>query len=660
MDAEKTYNTRIHESPEDLYHEAPCGYISFTGDALIYNANKTLLKWLQYSRGEIIDKLRVHDLLSIGSKIYFETNFFPLILMQGYVNEVALEIKRKDGSSFPVLINVKKIKAKDTGENCYWASIFDISDRKKYERELLNSKLKAEQDTKAKTEFLNTISHEIRTPLNAILGIGNLLAKTGLDPKQKEFVDILRLSSENLLILVNNLLDLSKLETNSFKLEEKAFAIRTLVNSLVHSLEVKTREKNIELFTEVDENIPNYIAGDPIKLNQILTNLLGNAIKFTTEGHVKLGLYLLDSSDSRVRLQFRVSDTGTGIPEDKLENIFQEFSQANFKVDLEKDGTGLGLSICKKLLKLHGSEIKVKSEVGRGSEFSFEIDYKKFDQSNSGFQKVHHMKEKLGANFASTRLLVVEDNPVNNLVISEYLNDWKINFDTVEDGKAAVAAVRKKKYDVILMDLHLPVIDGFEASSTIRNLDLEKQPVILALSASNKESIQNRLTRAGIDDFISKPFGPEDLHRILSNYVVSRQDGKALQTVQNTEDYGVFKEEASNDSFDLSGLIKMANNKPEFLKKFVSNTCTGFKTYYQDFQKAVRDNDPSQISELLHKSTMSVYYIKAERLVNLLNECEFLLENEEADHKEIKSLAAKTSAEFERIITGLDKYSRKL
>ncbi|MUP46061.1 PAS domain-containing hybrid sensor histidine kinase/response regulator [Gramella sp. BOM4] len=660
MDAEKTSNNRIHESPEDLYHEAPCGYISFTGDAVIYNANKTVLKWLQYSREEIIDKLRVHDLLSIGSKIYFDTNFFPLILMQGYVNEVALEIKRKDGSNFPVLINVKKVKVKDTNENCYWASLFDISDRKKYERELLTSKLKAEQDTKTKTEFLNTISHEIRTPLNAILGIGNLLAKTSLDPKQKEFVDILRLSSENLLMLVNNLLDLSKLEANSFKLEEKAFAIRTLVNSLVHSLEIKAREKNIELYTEVDENLPNYIAGDPIKLNQILTNLLGNAIKFTTEGHVKLGIYLLGSSDTRLRLKFRVSDTGTGIPEDKLENIFQEFSQANFKVDLEKDGTGLGLSICKKLLKMHGSEIKVKSEVGRGSEFSFEIDYKKFDQRNSKFQKVHHLKEKMGANFSSTRLLVVEDNPINNLVISEYLKDWKINFDTVEDGQAAIAAVRKKKYDVILMDLHLPFIDGFEASSTIRNIDLEKQPVILALSASNKESIQNRLTRAGIDDFISKPFGPEDLHRILSNYVVSRQRGKANYTHQNTKECVVNKEEVSNDSFDLSGLIKMANNKPEFLKKFVLNTCTGFKTYSQDFKKAIQDNDPSQVSELLHKSTMSVFYIKADRLVKLLNECKCLLENEEEDYKNIKSQAEKTSAEFERIITGLEKFSRKL
>ncbi len=653
MQEETQKNPEIFESAEDLYHDAPCGYVSFRNDGTIYNINKTLLGWLEFDRNEILGEKKIYELFKMGGRMYFETHFFPLIRIQGFANEINFEIRKNDGSTFPALINVKELKGPTVRENRYRASVYDISDRKKYEQELMNSKLKAEKLAQVKAEFLATISHEIRTPLNAIVGIGDLLTKTSLDQKQKEYADILRLSSENLLGLVNNILDLSKLEAKALQLEKKAFAIRTLVNSLIHTFKLKCNEKGIQLLAEIDENIPNYISGDPIKLSQVLTNLLGNAIKFTCEGHVKLIVKLTASTSEKLDLNFSVIDTGTGIPEDKLQSIFEEFSQASYEVNLEYGGTGLGLTISQQLLKLHGSEIKVESVLGEGSEFSFDITYEKYTNSVNEMDADDSIQRK---KLDLAKLLIVEDNPVNIFVISEYLKEWKINFDTAKNGKKAIEAAKKKNYDVILMDLHMPVINGFEASSTIRNLNLEKQPVILALSATSREAIEAELNRAGIDDFISKPFGPEDLHKLISNYIVTASD--RIKTSELEKDkLGVISSEenkiASENSIDLSRFVKMANNKPEFLRKFINNTLTAFQDYLEDFQKAADLRDANQISELIHKSTMSVYYIQSDKLVKLLRDCQSCFEDKKASSEEIEAVIKNATAEFHQVIISL-------
>ena len=643
----------IFESAEDLYHDAPCGYVSFRNDGTIYNINKTLLGWLGFDRNEILGKKKIYELFKMGGRMYFETHFFPLIRIQGFANEINFEIRKNDRSTFPALINVKELKGPTVRENRYRASVFDISDRKKYEQELMNAKLKAEKLAQVKAEFLATISHEIRTPLNAIVGIGDLLSKTSLDPKQKEYADILRLSSGNLLGLVNNILDLSKLEAKAVRLEKKAFAIRTLINSLIHTFKLKCDEKGVELISEIDDKIPNYIIGDPIKLSQILTNLLGNAIKFTCEGHVKLMVKLNPSSSEKSALNFKVVDTGTGIPEDKLQSIFEEFSQASYEVNLEYGGTGLGLSISQQLLKLHGSQIEVESVLGEGSEFSFDITYEKYSNSLNELDADDSIQRK---KLDLAKLLIVEDNPVNIFVISEYLKEWKINFDTAKNGKKAIEAAKKKHYDVILMDLHMPVINGFEASSTIRNLNLEKQPVILALSAASREAIESELNRAGIDDFISEPFGPEDLHKLIANYIVTSSEMEKISDPVQDE-MGIISseenKEASKKSIDLSRFVKMANNKPEFLQKFIINTLTAFQDYLEDFQKAVDLRDANRISELIHKSTMSVYYIQSNKLVELLRDCQICFEDKNANPDKIESVIKRAMAEFHHVIISL-------
>jgi len=643
----------IFESAEDLYHDAPCGYVSFRNDGTIYNINKTLLGWLDFDKNEILGTKKIYELFKMGGRMYFETHFFPLIRIQGFANEINFEIRKNNGSTFPALINVKELKGPTVRENRYRASVYDISDRKKYEQELMNAKLKAEKLAQVKAEFLATISHEIRTPLNAIVGIGDLLSKTSLNPKQKEYADILRLSSGNLLGLVNNILDLSKLEAKAVQLEKKPFAIRTLTNSLIHTFKLKCNEKGVELISEIDDEIPNYIVGDPIKLSQVLTNLLGNAIKFTCDGHVKLVVKLNASSSEKLDLNFSVLDTGTGIPADKLQSIFEEFSQASYEVNLEYGGTGLGLTISQQLLKLHESEIRVASVLGEGSEFSFDITYEKYTNS---FKEIDGDDSFRRKKLDQAKLLIVEDNPVNIFVISEYLKEWKINFDVAKNGKKAIEAAKKKNYDVILMDLHMPVINGFEATSTIRNLSLEKQPVILALSATSREAIQSELDHAGIDDFISKPFGPADLHKLISNYIVTTSESENISEPVKDK-LGIItseeNKEASQKSIDLSRFVKMANNKPEFLRKFIANTLIAFQDYLEDFQKAADLRDARQISELIHKSTMSVYYIQSDKLVNFLRDCQICFEDKNADAEKIEFVIKQATAEFHQVIISL-------
>ncbi|MBZ9728714.1 response regulator [Salegentibacter sp. JZCK2] len=510
------------ESAENLYENSPCGYFSFLADGTIFRINKTLLNLLNYKEKEEVAKVKkIQDLLRIGGKIYFETHFFPLIKMQGFVKEMNVDLLRKDGSYFPALINVNQISSTQGNSTIYRASVLDITDRKKYEKVLLEGKRKAEEASKAKAEFLSTISHEIRTPLNAIVGIGNLIQKTSLDDVQKEYAKILQLSSDNLLELVNNLLDLSKLEADMVKLEERNFSLKELLEVLFHSFKMRARKKNIELKKDFPKDLPEHLLGDPVKLNQILTNLLGNALKFTKEGYIRLKIKELKSNDEAVELQFTVCDTGIGIPKDKLNIIFQEFSQASYDVNQEFGGTGLGLTISQKLLQMHGSQLHVSSEEGKGSEFSFALKFKFSTETSPKGRKTPRLKEFLANSGA--RVLVVDDNSVNLLIASKYLKGWGLAHETVASGEAAIQEVKESKYDIILMDLHMPKMDGYEASIEIWKICQEPPPVIIALSASGRGDVNLKMKRAGISAYVSKPFDPTDLQEVMVEYLNDRK-----------------------------------------------------------------------------------------------------------------------------------------
>lgn len=647
------------ESAEELYENAPCGYVSFLTDGTIININRTLLSWLGFNREEVLNNKKFNSLFKVGGKIFFETHFFPLIRMQGFIKEINFEIVRKDKTTFPGLLNVNEISRDKDNLKIYRATVFDITDRKIYEKELLEAKKKAENISEARAQFLATISHEIRTPLNGILGIANLLQKTELTAQQKEYGRILLHSSESLLGLVNNLLDLSKIEAQKVKLEQRPFDLADLMEVLVSTYEVKAEEKGIDLLVDFQEELPTQLIGDPVKLNQILTNLIGNAIKFTERGHVKLQISSAKTGDDQVVLHFQVSDTGIGIPQDKIQSILEEFSQASYEVNQTYGGTGLGLSISQKLLQLYGKELEVSSELGEGSNFSFEIPLRINAEQETPTPV--SSKEKPSQLFSSARILIVDDNPVNIFIVSEYLNQWQLNYDSAESGKQAIAMVNETHYDLILMDLHMPTMDGYEASRKIRKLQLPKQPVIVALSASGRGDVNVKQRRAGINDYVTKPFSPGELFDALAHHleISENNPGKIIPEESIEGEAAIVNSPkanphpGSNESFDLSRLIKMASNKPEFLEKFINNTAKAFESYREDFEIAAKENSSEKILKLLHKSTMSNYYINAARLISLLEDSAELFAKDEQNVGMSRENNRRVKAEFDSIIKGL-------
>lgn len=643
------------ESAEDLYENAPFGYISFLADGTIFKINQTLLNLLGYEKEEVVQQKRIQDLFKIGGRIYFETHFFPLIRMQGFVKEINFDLVKKGGSAFPALLNVNQLGSSNSTTFTYRASVIDITDRKKYEKVLMESKEKAEKATRAKAEFLSTISHEIRTPLNAIVGIGNLLHKTSLNDLQKEYARILQLSSENLLELVNNLLDLSKLDAQKVKVEERVFSLKDLLEVLIHSFSIRAAEKNIELKTEFPEDLPDYLLGDPVKLNQVLTNLLGNAIKFTGRGYVKLRIETKKSREGRVFLNFAVYDTGIGVPKDKLQAIFNEFSQASYDVNLEYGGTGLGLTISQKLLQMHGSELKVESEEGKGSKFSFDLEYKLSDKAPS---KNKRSRENKPLSESNARILVVDDSTTNLFIISQYLKEWNLEHSTVNSGQAAIETVKKQQYDIVLMDLHMPKMDGYETSGRIHELELKKKPVIIALSASGRGDLNLKMRRAGINRYVPKPFNPVELQEIILHFLNENREGKVgLPDTDIDQGRESFQKEVSNEnenfSFSLIRLVEVSKNNREILDKLLANSLTAVQTYKKEFMAAADERNGKNLDDLIHKNKMTLHYLKAEKLAYAVDAYRTLLEAPQTDATLLGAKQEEILELFQEIIGGL-------
>jgi PAS domain S-box-containing protein len=509
----------FEESVEDLYDNAPCGYLSTLPGGLIVKVNQTFLSWTGYRREDLVGHRRFQDLLTAGGRIFHETHYAPLLRMQGAVREIAVDVVCADGRRLPALINSVLRKDEDGDPLLVRTTVFNATDRKEYERELLRERQRAEQEAKAKSDLISMISHEIRTPLNAILGVGHLLGMTELTAPQQKFVRILRSSSESLLGLINDILDFSKIEAGKVSLEERAVDLRELVQGLADNLRVKAEEKGLALAVHVDERVPGEVLGDPIKIGQVLTNLLGNAIKFTPTGSVTATLQVRERIADAVSIDFQVADTGIGIAPDRLPHIFDEFTQGNYDIGLKYGGTGLGLTISKKLVELHGSHIAVESELGRGTTFSFtlrlrtpEVDEVAAAIGEGGDQRA----------LRELKVLVADDNEVNVLVLTGLLREWGAEVDVVTNGRHAVERIQEREYDLVLMDLRMPELDGYAATRHVRSLPDPKYArlPIFAVSASTRMGHQHELDSAGFTEFIGKPVSPELLFAKILRYAV--------------------------------------------------------------------------------------------------------------------------------------------
>ncbi|MFD0750550.1 PAS domain S-box protein [Mucilaginibacter calamicampi] len=427
--------------------------------------------------------------------------------------EVDLLAYRKDRKPMWISVINSIILDKNGEIERYIEVIIDISAKKKVELELIAAKEEAMQLSRAKDMFISVMSHEIRTPLNAVIGMSHLLQDGSPDPMQKENLDILKFSAENLMLLINDVLDFTKIETGNIELERTNVDLRDLVHSITGSMQFKTQEKQISLTEKIDKNIPDTVIGDRTRLSQILLNLISNAVKFTDAGGVTVELKVIEQNDNEARIRFAVTDTGIGIANNKLNTIFETFKQAEADTTRKYGGTGLGLAISKRLIELHDSRINVDSDLGKGSTFWFTVTFKKADRN-----EYNNIDVETGLNI---KVLVVDDNQINRLLINKILTKWGATIDFAENGLQAVNKVEtNKNYDVVLMDIHMPEMGGLEATQVIRSKadPYFKQLPIIALTASMLTNQMGQINEAGMNDYILKPFEPKTLFEKLSRY----------------------------------------------------------------------------------------------------------------------------------------------
>lgn len=481
--------------------------------------NQSLEKMTGYSLSE----LRGHQLGNILSPDY-DQELISTARNKSKNNEsYSIEVlaAKKDGT--PIWFSVSNtpiINSKGAVERQI-DLVTDITQRKQVEQEMIEAKEQALKLSQAKEMFLSVMSHEIRTPLNAVIGMTHLLLDN--DPKisQIDDLNILKFSGENLLHIINDILDFTKIETGNMELEVFPFNLKTLANDIINSLQVNVKKKGNELKLLFDPRIPAYILGDKNRLYQVLMNFLGNAIKFTDDGRVQLEIMLVSQSELSSVIRFEIEDNGIGIPKDKQSYIFETFTQAKTDISRKYGGTGLGLAITKKLLNMYNSEITVDSTEGIGTTFSFEIAFSKTNEISANLGNGTEMSVFIGK-----RILVVDDNEINILIAKRILSKWGLEIDSAINGYEAIDKVMAEKYDLVFMDIKMPGIDGFETTGIIRDISgaYYKTLPIIALTASTLKNDHYKFIECGMNGHVLKPFNPEEIKMLLSGFLAKTKE----------------------------------------------------------------------------------------------------------------------------------------
>ncbi len=466
------------------------------------------------------------------------------VFAKGAVADSPLTLRHKDGKLTDVLFNGSVYKNDEGHVLGVVVVARDVTDQKRIATELNEAKIAAELATvlaeeaqakaesatataedavKAKQQFLSNMSHEIRTPMNAIIGFTKVVLKTELTEKQKEYLTAIKISGDTLIVLINDILDLAKVDAGKMTFEQIPFKLAASVAAMVHLFETKIQEKNLALEMEYDAKIPEVLVGDPVRLHQIILNLVSNAVKFTSEGKITVGVRMLVQDKEKVILEFAVTDTGIGIEESKLGTVFDDFQQATSGTSRLYGGTGLGLAIVKNLVEPQGGTISVRSKVGVGSTFSFILSFAKTtEKADSDLP----LDVELEAGFKDVKVLVVEDIALNQLLMKTLLEDFGFAMEVAGNGQLAVEKLRTTRYDIVLMDLQMPVMNGFEATEYIRN-ELRLTVPIIALTADVTTVDVEKCKAVGMNDYISKPIDDKLLYSKIIKYLKQENNAKA-------------------------------------------------------------------------------------------------------------------------------------
>ncbi|MBS1609452.1 MAG: response regulator [Bacteroidetes bacterium] len=410
------------------------------------------------------------------------------------------------------------------GAGLFWYIVEKIKQQQELITQLNESEKKVKEVVQLKENFMANMSHEIRTPMNAILGFTNLLQRKNLDSESKQYISSIQVSGENLLTIINDILDMSKIEAGMMRIESTPFSLKELLHSVETMFLKKAKDKGVLLTSVINEDVPDLLEGDAVRLTQIVVNLIGNAIKFTDKGSVKIKVSNKEIDNKIARISFEIKDTGIGIEKEKLPGIFERFRQAEDSITRKYGGTGLGLSIVKDLVNLQGGEITVESELNKGTIFRFAISYRISDQPTR--TPVVPDDELNGRNsFNAIRILVVEDNKINQTLMQHLLTSWNINFDIAENGKDAISNLVTKDYDLILMDIQMPVMDGYTTTQYIRH-ELNDSIPIIAMTAHALTGEREKCIKWGMDEYISKPIKEQELYKLIGHFAKANRKEK--------------------------------------------------------------------------------------------------------------------------------------
>lgn len=611
--------------------------VDFNGNILYHNLS--VYETLGY-RGKSLEGKNFFDFVLPSTLEEFRAKF-KLSQKRAYSQKIEFQFLCKDKSYRFLEFNAINLKNKN-GLQGLILDCRDITQRKRDETELVRLQ-------KAKEQFLANMSHEIRTPINGIAGIAGLLSENQNAEEREMYLNAIKHSAENLKVIINDILDLSAIESGKLKFEKIGFNLTDLIPSLISTFTFQAREKNISLGFEIDPKLNTILVGDPVRLNQILINLISNAVKFTHAGSVTVNCELEKKQKQLVWVKITVRDTGVGIPPEKLNTIFESFSQADESVTRRYGGTGLGLAIARQLVELQKGKITVESREHVGSIFTVRMHYS-VDATGRAQKKSQELKIRdFDKQKGNLRVLLVEDNDINRLYAKSILNNWKCITDIAENGLVAVEKLKSNEYDVVLMDVQMPVMDGYEATKAIRNMALpvSKIPVI-ALTANVTKIDVEKCLLAGMNDYLPKPFTPEDLYQKLFEDLklvpVKPQKPKTIKVQRK--------------AFDLSYLRTVSGNNEKFVKEMVETFIQSIPQSLRDMETAIQLADSEKLQRITHQIKPSLSLLGLEKLKEFAVDLESRIKSKEAPsgqiQNDVRSFIKKCSVAIESLTEELN------
>lgn len=510
--------------------------------------------------------------------------------------------------------NILIIVVLASGGAIFWFTINRILQQNQLIHQLDISEKKVKETARIKENFMANMSHEIRTPMNAVLGFTNLLTKQQLDEESKIYVRSIQQAGENLLTIINDILDLSKIEAGMIRIDSAPFIVRELFDSIKNLFDGKATEKGLYLSMHVEDSVPVKVEGDAVRLTQILVNLLGNALKFTKQGGIVVKVMNKGRQDNLVRLQFSVTDTGIGIEEEKSAIVFERFQQAEDSITRKYGGTGLGLSIVKDLVSLQNGTIAVESELNKGTTFRFMIPYKIFTEQSIVEKDEYRNTWKL-ADVAGKKILVVEDNEMNQTLMKHLLKSWHLSFDTAANGREAIEKLLQNNYHLILMDVQMPEMDGYTASRYIRD-KLKFSIPIIAMTAHAFAGEREKCLLNGMDEYISKPVKEIELKKMISRFLATKDNSKAVTIKHATS--------TAYQYINLEYMKKVSGGSLEYEKTVTGQFIEIIPSDIRNLEDAISNKDIPAIKHIAHnmKTSISVMGL-TQKLQALLDSLEY-------------------------------------